>query len=193
MKALLRWKQSYHIFLGAHHQKSQLTAKQLSSESAYRSVEPLRIDVESDESTNAAFKKITQKFNRVACLIHNAGACFDSYIGKEITARQAWNRTWDVNVSRAHAMTIASLLLLLNSQHPRLLFITGGLSSLQAASYSSNQKNVIPAAGLPKTLPFVGYWSAKAGLNMLMVEWAKALRKDGVKVWVVAPEACSPH
>ncbi|TVY48611.1 Short-chain dehydrogenase/reductase [Lachnellula occidentalis] len=43
------------------------------------------------------------------------------------------------------------------------------------------------AGGLPKTQPFAGYRSSKAGLNMMMVEWAKSLKNDGVKVWAVAP------
>lgn len=104
-----------------------------------------------------------------------------------MTTRQVWNKSWDVNVTGAHIMTIKFLPLLLKSQDPRLLFITSGLSSLQGASDRENPKNIVPPAGLPKALPFVGYRSAKAGLNMLMVEWAKALRNDGVKVWAVAP------
>ena len=104
-----------------------------------------------------------------------------------MTAREAWNKTWDVNVTGAHIMTTNFLPLLLKSQDPRLLFITSGLSSLQGSSDPKNPKNVFPQAGLPKPLPFVGYRSSKAGLNMVMVEWAKALKNDGVKVWSVAP------
>lgn len=104
-----------------------------------------------------------------------------------MTARQAWNKSWDVNVTGAHIMTTKFLPLLLKSQDPRLLFITSGLSSLQGASDPENPKNIFAPAGLPKVLPFVGYRSSKAGLNMLMVEWSKVLRNDGVKVWAVAP------
>lgn len=104
-----------------------------------------------------------------------------------MTARQAWDKTWDVNVTGAQIMTTTFLPLLLKSQDARLLFITSGLSSLQETSDPQNPKNIIPPAGLPKRLPFVGYRSAKAGLNMMMVEWARALRNDGVRVWAVAP------
>ncbi|KAL4936285.1 hypothetical protein BDV06DRAFT_216801 [Aspergillus oleicola] len=187
-KSLLHSNQQYHIFLGGRNlEKALLGSKDLSSESGHSSVEPFQVDVESDESIDAAFKHIAAQYNRVDCLINNAGASFDAYINKDMTARHAWNKSWDVNVTGAHVMTTTFLPLLLNSQDPRLLFITSGLSSLQAASDPSNPKNVFPGAGLPKPLPFVGYRSAKAGLNMLMVEWTKALKNDGVKVWAVAP------
>jgi NAD(P)-dependent dehydrogenase (short-subunit alcohol dehydrogenase family) len=104
-----------------------------------------------------------------------------------MTAREAWSKSWDVNVTGAHIMTTTFLPLLLKSQDPRLLFITSGLSSLQGASDPSNPKNFYPAAGLPKAQPFVGYRSSKVGLNMMMVEWSKVLKNDGVKVWAVAP------
>jgi NAD(P)-dependent dehydrogenase (short-subunit alcohol dehydrogenase family) len=104
-----------------------------------------------------------------------------------MTARQAWNKTWDVNVTGAHLMTLKFLPLLLKSQDPRLVFITSGLSSLEGAADLSNPKNVVATAGLPKELPFMSYRSAKAGLNMMMLEWTKALKNDGVKVWAIAP------
>ncbi|KAL4790348.1 hypothetical protein BDV19DRAFT_382359 [Aspergillus venezuelensis] len=188
VKSLLSSKQQYHIFLGGRSlEKAQQASKDVSSESTLSSVEPFQVDVESDESIDAGFKHIAAKYDRVDCLINNAGASFDAYIGKDMTARDAWNKSWDVNVTGAHIMTTTFLPLLLKSRDPRLLFITSGLSSLQASSDPNNPKNVIPAAGLPKALPFVGYRSSKAGLNMLMVEWSKALKNDGVKVWAVAP------
>ncbi|GIK04407.1 hypothetical protein Aspvir_008490 [Aspergillus viridinutans] len=165
VKALCQSNQKYHILLGS------------------RNLE----NAQSDESIDAAFGQIAAKYDRIDCLINNAGASFDSYIDQGMTARQAWNKSWDVNVTGAHIMTTKFLPLLLKSQDPRLLFITSGLSSLQGASDPQNPKNVLAPAVLSKALPFVGYRSAKAGLNMLMVEWTKALRNDGVKVWAVAP------
>ncbi|KAE8141923.1 hypothetical protein BDV38DRAFT_268191 [Aspergillus pseudotamarii] len=189
VKSLLRSSQKYHILLGGRNlEKVQLACQSLSSETPESSVEPFQVDVGSDESIEAAFKHISAKYDRIDCLINNAGACFDAHIADgRMTAREAWNKTWDVNVTGAHIMTTTFLPLLLKSQDPRLLFITSGLSSLQGSSDPKNPKNVFPPAGLPKPLPFVGYRSSKAGLNMVMVEWAKALENDGVKVWSVAP------
>ncbi|KAB8261687.1 hypothetical protein BDV32DRAFT_148334 [Aspergillus pseudonomiae] len=189
VKSLLRSSQKYHILLGGRNlEKAQSACQNIDSGTSPSSIEPFQVDVESDESIEAAFKHISAKYERVDCLINNAGACFDAHIADgRMTAREAWNKAWDVNVTGAHIMTTAFLPLLLKSQDPRLLFITSGLSSLQGSSDPNNPRNVFPPAGLPKPFPFVGYRSSKTGLNMVMVEWAKALKNDGVKVWSVAP------
>jgi len=101
-----------------------------------------------------------------------------------LTPRQAWNRSWDVNVTGAHITTSAFLPLLLKSEDPRLVFVTSGLSSLEGHSSSSQQP---PPAGLPKQYGFMSYRSAKTGLNMMALEWDRVLKNDGVKVWTVAP------
>ena len=50
--------------------------------------------------------------------------------------------------------------------------------------------NGSPPAGWPKE-PMVNwitsYRSAKTGLNMLMREWYRILKNDGVKVWCISP------
>lgn len=104
-----------------------------------------------------------------------------------MTTRSAWNKSWDVNVTGAQIMTSTFLPLLLNSTDPRLLFVTSGLSSLEGASDPSNPGNVVPPSGLPKVQAFAGYRACKTGLNMMMLNWARALKSDGVKVWSVAP------
>ncbi|CAI7662337.1 unnamed protein product [Penicillium glandicola] len=188
VKALYHSDQHYHIFLGGRNlEKAQLACQDVTTEASQSTVEPFLVDVESDESIEAAFDQIAAKYDRVDCLINNAGTALDGYIDKGMSAREAWNKSWDVNVTGAHIMTIKFLPLLLKSQDPRLLFITSGLSSLQASSDLENPRNAFAPAGLPKALPFVGYRSTKAGLNMMMVEWSKALKNDGVKVWAVAP------
>ncbi|KAJ5964491.1 uncharacterized protein N7479_004367 [Penicillium vulpinum] len=188
VKALYQSDQHYHILLGGRSlEKAQQACRDVTTEAIQSTVEPFLVDIESDESIEAAFNQIAAKYDRIDCLINNAGASFDACIDHGITARQAWNKSWDVNVTGAHIMTTKFLPLLVKSQDPRLLFITSGLSSLEAASDPENPKNIIAPAGLPKALPFFGYRSAKAGLNMLMVEWSKLLRNDGVKVWAVAP------
>lgn len=36
-------------------------------------------------------------------------------------------------------------------------------------------------------VPLTAYRSSKTGLNMLMREWVRILRNDGVKVWCLSP------
>lgn len=88
----------------------------------------------------------------------------------------------------AYAMTSAFLPLLLKSDDPRLLFITSGLSSIAIASDSGHSRYQNPPAGWPKqNTGQMSYKAAKAGLNMMMVEWHRILKNDGVKVWSIAP------
>ncbi|KAK7934534.1 hypothetical protein PG985_000029 [Apiospora marii] len=111
---------------------------------------------------------------------------------------------WDVNVSGTHVLTQLAAPLLLKSGseggNPRLLFVTSGTSTLAETedfdTPMGRRLNASPAAGWPKkstagegagTMSITGYRSAKTGLNMLMREWARILRNDGVKVWAVSP------
>lgn len=112
-----------------------------------------------------------------------SGASFDNCIADgSMTARQAWSKTWDVNVTGAHIVTTTFMPLLVQSPDPRLLFITSGLSSL-AENAVGDPRYPSPAAGWPKNAGlFVAYRSSKAGLNMMMLEWARTLRNDGVSL-----------
>lgn len=97
-----------------------------------------------------------------------------------MTARQAWNKAWDVNVTGAHIVTSTFLPLLMESSDPRLLFITSGLSSMGECAVG-DRRYPPPPAGLPKEPGlFMGYRSSKAGLNMMMLEWSRLLKNDGV-------------
>lgn len=108
--------------------------------------------------------------------------------------REVWNRTWDVNVSGAQVMTEFFMPLLLKSNDPKLIFITSGTASLTETETMENpvleRINAAPAAGWPKdpkTGRFPAYRSCKSGLNMMMREWCRVLRNDGVKVWAISP------
>lgn len=105
-----------------------------------------------------------------------------------MTAREAWIKAWSVNVVGAFSMTQTFLPLLVKSQDPRLLFVTSGLSSITIASDPTHPRYQVPPAGVPKeNIGQMSYKSSKAGLNMMMVEWHRILKADGVKVWSIAP------
>lgn len=208
MKALLYSERSYHILLaGRDINKAQNASKVVSSEiDSASTVEALQVDVEDDESISEAFKSVSSKHTRIDCLINNAGRCpscavlphaltiagatYDPHVlDGRMTSREAFAKMWNVNVTGAHIMTQTFLPLLLKSDDPRLLFNTSGLSSLEHASDTSSPRYQVPPAGLPKGTAFasIGYKSSKAGLNMLMVDWTRILKNDGVKVWCIAP------
>ena len=107
-----------------------------------------------------------------------------------LTKREAWNQTWDINVTGTHLFTeiFAPLLLASQARDPRLLFVTSALSSLEEHASGMSPRYGPAPAGWPKPdTMYVAYRSSKCGLNMLATEWARSLRNDGVKVLIVSP------
>ncbi|CAI6237456.1 unnamed protein product [Periconia digitata] len=150
---------------------------------------PIQIDIESDDSINNAFEEVKSKFGKVDILVNNAGAQFDALLKQgKLSERELWNQTWNVNNASTQVMTSTFVPLLLEGSEQRLLFITSGTSTLAGSENQSLFVNKYPPKGWPK--PNYGvpaYRSAKTGLNMLMREWHKNLREDGVKVFAISP------
>lgn len=106
----------------------------------------------------------------------------------KLTEREAWNKSWDVNVSGTQVMTTTFIPLLLEASDPRLLFITSGTATLAGTENQDLAVNKYPPKGWPKTgFGVPAYRSAKTGMNMLMREWHKTLHEDGVKVFAISP------
>jgi NAD(P)-dependent dehydrogenase (short-subunit alcohol dehydrogenase family) len=91
----------------------------------------LQVDLASDASLEAAVKTLTDKYGRIDALINNGGASFDGHLrdGK-MSIREAFNTSWDTNVSGTHVLTSLAVPLLLKSSDPRLMFVTSGTSSI---------------------------------------------------------------
>lgn len=159
------------------------------------SLSTVQADLSSDSSLEAAVQNISTIFGRLDVLINNAGASFDGvHQAGKMTLREAWNASWDTNVSGTQVLTTLSIPLLLKSVHPKLLFLTSGTSSLQETERMDNpifqRLNSSPDKGWPKSgggMSLISYRSSKTGLNMLMRDWHRILRNDGVKVWAISP------
>ncbi|KAH8649085.1 hypothetical protein BX600DRAFT_404175 [Xylariales sp. PMI_506] len=160
----------------------------------------VQVDLVSDASLEAAAKTLEGKFDRLDVLVNNGGAALDGEIGAgRMSIREAFNATWDVNVAGTHVLTHLLIPMLLKAQSPRLLFLTSGTATLTETEISTGaigaRINAVPPAGWPKvwpgnvawSAPPVAYRSAKTGLNMVMREWFRFLRNDGVRVWAISP------
>ena len=107
--------------------------------------------------------------------------------------RQLWNESWDVNVTGTQILTDAFVPLLLKSSNPRLMFIASGTSSMTNHSNQTLPLDKLSPPGWPKAnfaetmTGFPAYRSSKTGMNMMMREWDRLLRNDGVKVWCISP------
>jgi NAD(P)-dependent dehydrogenase (short-subunit alcohol dehydrogenase family) len=102
--------------------------------------------------------------------------------------RETWNKSWNVNTTGTHILIHTFVPLLLKPLHPRLLFITSGTSTLAKSENTTTAMNKSPTKGWPKQAHAIAaYRSSKTGMNMMMREWTRILREDGVKVWCISP------
>jgi NAD(P)-dependent dehydrogenase (short-subunit alcohol dehydrogenase family) len=199
IKALLQSSTPYHIIMGSRSLNNAESAiKTLLKEvpNSASDVTPVQADLTSDASLEAAVKFIEGKFGKIDTLINNAGASFDTQIQSgKMGIREAWNASWDVNVSGTHVLTTNAVPLLLKSSDPRLMFVTSGTASCAETAPPFAHPNLARInEALPKGWPkpphmnpTESYRSAKTGLNMLMRQWVKILTNDGVKVWAISP------
>ncbi|KAL4914412.1 hypothetical protein BDW62DRAFT_213516 [Aspergillus aurantiobrunneus] len=192
VKALYSAEKPYTVLVGARSEaKAQETITKIQAEfpSSSNKLSPLVVDVESDELIEKAYDTMKGQFGRLDALINNAGASFDQAVMRgELSARDAWNKSWNVNVSGAQALTSTFVPLLLASSDPRIIFVTSGGSTLAGTEKRTIAIDQPPQAGWPKTaFGVAAYRSAKTGLNMMMREWERILKNDGVKVWAISP------
>jgi NAD(P)-dependent dehydrogenase (short-subunit alcohol dehydrogenase family) len=191
VKALYKSSKPYEILLGSRTvSKGDEAITTLKKE-----VSSSESNIESDDSIQAAYEKISSAHGRVDTLINNAGAGFDGAIQSgELSVRDAWLKSWNVNVAGTQVLTTTFIPLLLKSSNPQLMFVTSGTSALSETErfdYPPLARiNQSPEKGWPKPKqanPITCYRSTKTGLNMLMREWTKTLKEDGVKVWAISP------
>lgn len=191
----------YELIIGTRSvAKGEDAIKQLKSEvrNSSSGLSTVQVDVTSDASLEAAVKEIDSKHGRLDALVNNAGASFDGQVmNGSMSSREAFNASWDTNVSGTHVLTQLAMPLLFKSSDPRLLFITSGTSSISEtdpANWTNSPHlariNASPEKGWPKQAnaqSITTYRSTKTGLNMLMREWVRILKNDGFKIWAVSP------
>ena len=197
VKALCRSSHKYTILIGCRTpSKGENAIAQVKKEYPETSstLSTIQVDLESDDIIEKAVDTITKDYGKLDVLLNNGGAAFDNEIvSGKMKLREAFNKSWDTNVSGTHVLTTLAIPLLLKSSDPRLIFMTSGTSTLAETERFDNpgfqRLNGSPDAGWPKNLPFpiTTYRSTKTGLNMLMREWNKILKNDGVKVWCISP------
>ncbi|KIW18526.1 hypothetical protein PV08_02814 [Exophiala spinifera] len=194
VRSLCQSPTAYAILLaGRDLAKAEAAVKQVQKEISNSSstVTPIQVDVDDDDSINKAFERVSADYGRLDVLINNAGVQLDPLLltGK-MTMREAWNKSWSVNTTGAQIMTYTFVPLLLKSSNPRLLFITSGTSTLTEAEKGLLWIDQVPPKGWPKEPMGIGlgsYRSSKTGLNMMMREWSRILKEDGVKVFAISP------
>ncbi|KAM5357008.1 hypothetical protein ACJZ2D_016711 [Fusarium nematophilum] len=192
VRSLCQSNKAYTILLsGRSLEKATTAVEKVSGEfpQTLSTIKALQLDIEDDDSINNAFNLISNDYGRLDILINNAGGQFDpQFLLGQMTLRELWNKSWNVNTTGTHILTHTLVPLLLKSVDPKLLFITSGTSTLAEHYDAVIGINQSPLKGWPKKVPsLTAYRSCKTGMNMAMREWARLLKEDGVKVWAISP------
>ncbi|KAF5989593.1 short-chain alcohol dehydrogenases/reductase [Fusarium bulbicola] len=209
VKALCSSDIEYEVLVGGRSlQRAEEAVKNLKEEFPSSYLHPIQLDIEGDISIASVFECINAQYGKLDALINNAGTQLDQQLtAGQMSAREMWNRTYDVNVTWTHILTWTLAPLLLKSSDPRLMFIASGTSSLAGSENQDLPINKQPSKGWPKALNnfnLPAYRSSKTAMNMMMRysltwsawknrgnvrirEWFRLLGQDGVKVWAISP------
>ncbi|WWC64346.1 uncharacterized protein I303_106956 [Kwoniella dejecticola CBS 10117] len=153
-------------------------------------VVPKELDIDSDESISKLHDEVKKEFGKVDVLINNAGVNLDFEVAKgNLTVRQGFINAFSTNVVNTHIFTETFADLLLQSETRRLIFLSSGIGSLGDHSNPHVPVNHSPPAGWPKKPIFnsTTYRTSKTAMNMMILEWARTLKNDNVKVHLIDP------
>ncbi|WP_066098150.1 SDR family oxidoreductase [Xanthomonas massiliensis] len=130
---------------------------------------PIELDVQSDDSANAAVAKIMAESGRIDVLVHNAGHMM--FGPAEAFTPEQLAQQYDVNVLGTQRVNRAAL--------PHMRARREGLLVWISSSSS--------AGGTP---PYLSpYFAAKAGMDSLAVSYARELARWGIETTIVVPGA----
>lgn len=166
----------YHVIMtGRRKEAVEQAASKLQAEGL--SVEPLVLDVTSDESIAQAAKTVSDKYGHLDVLINNAAisSAPRAADGKPLSTREEFLRVLDANVAGVQAVTDALIPLLEKSARTkRVVFISSSLGSVS--------RKADPSLGYhARTAEYTHYTTSKAALNMLALHYA--VRYEGRGDW----------
>jgi NAD(P)-dependent dehydrogenase (short-subunit alcohol dehydrogenase family) len=132
-------------------------------------IRPIELDVQSDESANAAVERIIAESGRIDVLIHNAGHMM--FGPAEAFTPEQFAQQYDVNVLGTQRVNRAAL--------PHMRARKQGLLVWVSSSSS--------AGGTP---PYLSpYFAAKAAMDALAVQYARELARWGIETSIIVPGA----
>lgn len=144
---------------------------------------PIGLDVTDQRGVSAAAEQIAERFGRLDVLVNNAGISGDLGAQAPGSAHLDGVRAvFETNLFGVVTVIEAMLPLLRRSSAARIVNVSSGTSSMTWTTDATHY--------LSRMSGSLGYPVSKAALNMLTVQYAKALSREGILVNAVAPGAC---
>ncbi|KAK2009735.1 short chain dehydrogenase [Colletotrichum eremochloae] len=173
---------NFHVLMaGRRHDAIEKAAAEL--QNAGLNVEPLVMDITSDESIASAVERVQNQFGHLDVLINNAGILS----GKpEDPIRERLATVYNTNVFGSIAVTEAFMPLLHNSTKTRrVVFVSSTVGSLTVRND--------PNLGYP-SIELMEYGSSKAALNHAALSFAARFRDDtSWKINICCPGYCKTN
>ncbi|MFD1626595.1 SDR family oxidoreductase [Azospirillum griseum] len=168
------------LVAGRNPDRAAMAAETLRGEGL--AVQPIHLDVTSDETIRAAAGDVEREFGRLDVLVNNAAIRIEQY-GKQPSEQPLtqWRETFDTNLFGVVAVTQAFLPLIRKSAAGRIV----NLSSLLASIGTHSNPDSYAYSDHFKSLP--AYSAAKSGVNSWTVHLAYELRGTTIKVNAVHP------
>jgi NAD(P)-dependent dehydrogenase (short-subunit alcohol dehydrogenase family) len=178
---------SYHILMGSRdlskaEKAIETLADDASANAKPENVDPIQIDMESDESIEKAARTVEEKHGRLDILMINAGVSHTSG-----TKREQYQRIYDTNLFGAVITIDAFLPLLRKSTAPggkRIALTSSSLASLKWAAEMDENHSAVN---------FPIYRSSKTAMNMIMLHYARLLEGEGFSVGANNPGYCATN
>lgn len=174
-KDLVLSSSDYHVLLCSRdHENGAKAATELNAVADKKgTVEAIDLDVTNEETVGRAADQIASRFERLDVLVNNAGILEKS----NDPPHERLRKVLATNTIGPVLVTDKFLPLLKKSQSPRIVFVGSSGGSLTHASDPTS-----PYYGSKTGLSFSHYRASKAALNMLLIEYHKALEKERFKV-----------
>ncbi|MBF8184719.1 SDR family NAD(P)-dependent oxidoreductase [Nonomuraea sp. K274] len=154
----------WRIFLGSRDEaRGREASERLAAGGA--EVTFVQLDVTSDDSVAAAVQTVRESTDRLDVLINNAGITGE-LIGPAATLPQHLVPVFGVNVVGTVRVTHAFLPLLRAGHDPRVVMVSSGAGSLTIITDPERKES---------TFPHLMYPTSKAALNMITIQYAKAI------------------
>ncbi|KAJ9137390.1 Short chain dehydrogenase [Coniochaeta hoffmannii] len=187
-KKLASEHKDYHVIMSGRKKDAIEKAVADFQSQGLTNVEPLVLDISSDESIANAAKAVAEKHGRLDVLINNAGLTSDNGADAETDfSRAKWNMVFEVNVIGTAIVTDAFLPLLEKSraETKRIVFMTSSLGSIGMLMDKST---------VWRKSQFRIYSTSKSAVNMLMAQYAVQYEDDPTwKINVCCPGHCATN
>lgn len=174
---ILASEHSYYVIIGSRNAKSgEKVASEL--QEAGHDASTVQLDLESPSSIEAAVSTVEAKFGYFDVLVNNAGILIDLNPG--LSTWDLFTKTFTTNVVGTTTFTerLVPLLRKAKAGSPRLVFVISVMGSLE---------RVTDKTTMYYNTDYKAYDASKAAVNMLMINYDRALSEVGGKLNSVCP------